>query len=46
MLEAYRLTRKHEAPGIDGMKATDFQAILEANLDDVPARIKFHRYIN
>ena len=29
MLEAYRLTRKDGAPGIDGMTATEY----EANLD-------------
>lgn len=45
MLEAYRLTRKDGAPGIDGMTATDYEANLEANLDDLLARIKSGRYI-
>jgi RNA-directed DNA polymerase len=45
MLEAYRLTRKDGAPGIDGVMATDYEAKLEANLDDLLARIKSGRYI-
>lgn len=45
MLEAYRLTRKDGAPGVDGMIATDYEANLEANLDDLLARIKSGRYI-
>lgn len=45
MLEAYRLTRKDGAPGIDGMTATDYEANLEANLDDLLVRIKSGRYI-
>ncbi|MFK4496110.1 retron-type reverse transcriptase [Bradyrhizobium japonicum] len=45
MLEAYRLTRKDGAPGIDGMTATDYEANLEANLDDVLVRIKSGGYI-
>ncbi|BAR54353.1 reverse transcriptase/maturase family protein [Bradyrhizobium diazoefficiens] len=45
MLEAYRLTRKDGAPGIDGMMATDYEANLEANLGDLLARIKSGRYI-
>jgi len=32
MLEAYRLTRKDGAPGVDGMMAMDYEANLEANL--------------
>ena len=32
MLEAYRLTRKDGAPGIDGVTAADYEANLEANL--------------
>ena len=31
MLEAYRLTRKDGAPGIDGVTAADYEANLEAN---------------
>jgi RNA-directed DNA polymerase len=30
MLEAYRLTRKDGAPGIDGVVATEYEANLEA----------------
>ena len=45
MLEAYRLTRKDGAPGIDGVMATEYEANLEAKLDDLLARIKSGRYI-
>jgi retron-type reverse transcriptase len=45
MKEAYRLTRKDGAPGIDGVTATDYEANLEANLLDLPTRIKSGRYI-
>ncbi|MGE4061727.1 MAG: reverse transcriptase domain-containing protein [Sphingomonadales bacterium] len=45
MLEAYRLTRKDGAPGIDGMTAADYEANLEVNLDDLLMRIKSGRYI-
>jgi retron-type reverse transcriptase len=45
MREAYRLTRKDGAPGIDGMRATDYEANLEANLGDLLARIKSGRYV-
>ncbi|WGD56087.1 reverse transcriptase domain-containing protein [Bradyrhizobium sp. CB1650] len=45
MLEGYRLTRKDGGPGIDGMTATDYEANLEANLDDLLARIKSCHYI-
>jgi retron-type reverse transcriptase len=45
MLEAYRLTRKDGAPGVDGMMAMDYEANLEANLYDLQARIKSGRYI-
>ncbi|WP_411780763.1 group II intron reverse transcriptase/maturase [Bradyrhizobium sp. UFLA01-814] len=45
MLEAYRLTRKDGAPGVDGMMATDYEANLDVNLDDLLARIKSGRYI-
>ena len=38
MLEAYRLTRKDGAPGIDGVMATEYEANLEADLDDLLAR--------
>ena len=45
MLEAYRLTRKDGAPGIDGMTAAEYEANLEANLDDLLTRLKSGRYI-
>ena len=42
--EAYRLTRKDGAPGIDGMTAKDYAQNLEANLSDLLERIKSGRY--
>jgi group II intron reverse transcriptase/maturase len=45
MYEAYRLTRKDGAPGIDGVLAVDYEANLEANLLDLLARVKSGRYI-
>ena len=42
--EAYRLTRKDGAPGIDGVTAADYAANLEANLLDLLERIKSGRY--
>jgi len=42
--EAYRLTRKDGAPGIDGVMAADYAENLEANLSDLLARIKSGRY--
>ena len=44
MKEAYRLTRKDGAPGIDGVTAADYEAALEANLLDLLNRIKSGRY--
>jgi group II intron reverse transcriptase/maturase len=44
MREAYRLTRKDGAPGIDGVTATTYEANLEANLRDLLERIKSGRY--
>jgi len=43
MQEAYRLTRKDGATGIDGVTAADYEAKLEANLDDLLQRIKSGR---
>src|SRR4051812_29619035 len=40
MREAYRLTRKDGAPGIDGVTAADYEANLEANLLDLLDRIR------
>ena len=44
MLEAYRLTRKDGAPGIDGVTAADYEVNLEVNLSDLLDRIKSGRY--
>jgi group II intron reverse transcriptase/maturase len=44
MQEAYRLTRKDGAPGIDGVTAADYAKNLEANLVDLLDRIKSGRY--
>ena len=44
MKEAYRLTRKDGAPGIDGVSAADYEADLEARLLDLLDRIKSGRY--
>ena len=44
MREAYRLTRKDGAPGIDGVMAEDYEADLEANLLDLLERIKSGHY--
>ena len=42
--EAYRLTRKDGAPGIDGVTADDYATNLEANLLDLLDRFKSGRY--
>ena len=44
MKEAFRLTRKDGAPGIDGVTATEYAENLEANLLDLLDRIKSGRY--
>ena len=44
MREAYRLTRKDGATGIDGVTAADYEKDLEANLEGLLARIKSGRY--
>jgi RNA-directed DNA polymerase len=44
MQEAYRLTRKDGAPGIDGVTAADYAKNLETNLVDLLDRIKSGRY--
>ena len=43
--EAYRLTRKDGAPGIDGVTAAAYEANLEANLSALLERIKSGRYV-
>jgi retron-type reverse transcriptase len=45
MKEAYRLTRKDGAPGIDGVTAAEYAKNLEANLLDLLERIKSGRYL-
>jgi RNA-directed DNA polymerase len=44
MHEAYALTRKDGAPGIDGVTAEAYEANLEANLLALVSRIKSGRY--
>src|ERR1700751_4882714 len=44
MREAYWLTRKEGAPGIDGVTAAEYEANLEANLRALLERIKSGRY--
>lgn len=44
MKEAYRLTRKDGAPGIDGVTAADCEVNLETRLLDLLERIKSGRY--
>jgi len=44
MEEAWRLTRKDGAPGIDGMTAADYEANLRSNLLDLLERLKSGRY--
>ena len=43
MSEAYRLTRKDGAPGIDGVTAADYATNLEVNLLDLLDRIRSGR---
>jgi RNA-directed DNA polymerase len=42
--EAYRLTRKNGASGVDGVTAADYEQNLESNLADLLGRIKSGRY--
>jgi len=44
MREAYRLTRKDGATGIDGVTAADYEKDLEAKLDDLLDRMMSGRY--
>ena len=44
MKEAFRLTRKDGAPGIDGVTAAEYAENLEANLLDLLDRVKSGRY--
>jgi RNA-directed DNA polymerase len=45
MKEAWRLTRKDGAPGMDGQTAKDYAKNLEGNLRDLLDRIKSGRYV-
>ena len=45
MREAYRLTRKDGASGVDGVTAAQYEANLEANLLALLERIKTGRYV-
>ncbi|WP_284694333.1 group II intron reverse transcriptase/maturase [Rhodoplanes serenus] len=45
MGEAYGQVRKDGAPGIDGVTAETYEAQLEANLQDLLARIRSGRYV-
>ena len=42
--EAYRLTNKSSAAGIDGVTATEYEANLDENLHDLHERLKSGRY--
>jgi RNA-directed DNA polymerase len=44
MREAFGLTRRDGSPGIDGVRAEDYERNLEANLLDLLERIKSGRY--
>ncbi len=44
MEEAWRLTRKDGATGIDGVTAVDYEANLRANLEDLLDRLRSGRY--
>ena len=43
--EAYRLTRKNSAPGVDQVTATQYAEHLEDNLRDLHERLRDHRYV-
>jgi len=45
MVEAWTLTRKDGAVGVDGMTATEYERNLEANLSSLLDRIKSGRYV-
>jgi group II intron reverse transcriptase/maturase len=44
LMEAWRLTRKDGAAGIDGQRAEDYEANLQANLMDLLERFRSGRY--
>jgi RNA-directed DNA polymerase len=43
--EAYRLTRKNSAPGVDQVTATQYAEHLEDNLRDLHERLRDNRYV-
>jgi len=45
LLEAYRLTRKHSAPGVDQVTATQYAEPLDDNLRDLHERLRDHRSV-
>ncbi len=45
LLEAYRLTRKHSAPGVDKVTAKQYAENLDDNLWDLHERLRDNRYI-
>ena len=44
-MEAYRLTRKNSAPGVDKVTAEQYAGNLDANLRDLHERLRDNRYI-
>src|SRR5215510_14790263 len=45
LLEAYRLTRKHRAPGVDQVTATQYAEHLDHNLRDLHERLCDNQYV-
>src|SRR5262245_36406184 len=45
LLEAYRLTRKHSAPGVDQVTATQYAEHLDEHRRDLHERLRDNRYI-
>ena len=45
LLEAYRLTRKNSAPGVDQVTATPYAERLANNLRDLHERLRDNRYV-
>ena len=43
LLEAYRLTRKNSAPGVDQVTATQYAEHLDDNRRDLQERVRDHR---
>jgi len=43
--EAYRLTRKDAAPGVDKVTAKEYAKDLEANLGDLHERLRLNLYV-